>query len=139
MMNDWIPNRFIDILPENNYFVSMYNDNSNDGKREMPMSFDWLADGAGKEYFRLVNGKKETTDDIVDFVAECNNRELGPQFRNGMGEFLDSMSRSPEQNMVGGGGADLLSYNAIPSELEQVNEKEIALEKAIMDQMIVIQ
>lgn len=130
-------NRFS--LPENNYFVSMYNDNSNDGKREMPMSFDWLADGAGKEYFRLVNGKKETTDDIVDFVAECNNRELGPQFRNGMGEFLDSMSRSPEQNMVGGGGADLLSYNAIPSELEQVNEKEIALEKAIMDQMIVIQ
>jgi hypothetical protein len=48
------------------------------------------------------------------------------------------MSRSPEQNMVSG-GTDLLSYNAIPSELEQVNEKEIALEKAIMDQMIVIQ
>ena len=84
----------------------------------------------------LVNGKKDTSDDIVDFISEQNGHNLGPHFRSSIAPFLDSMSKTPEQNMTTGYNA--LDYAFSPTDMERCNENELKLEKAIMDQMVVI-
>ena len=125
-------NRFS--LPENNYFFTSTDHNGN--QIQPPIEFDWTREGAGKEYFRIVNGKKDTSDDIVDFISEQNGHNLGPHFRSSIAPFLDSMSKTPEQNMTTGYNA--LDYAFSPTDMERCNENELKLEKAIMDQMVVI-
>lgn len=126
-------NRFS--LPENNYF---YNMESNGTNPNIPITFDWSKEGAGLEYFRIVNGIKQTTDDLIDFLSEQNDHKLGPVMRTALEPFLKSVGKSDMENMMDTTGYSLVTYNGLTGELERASEKEIELEKKIMDQMMIV-
>ena len=97
------------------------------------MNFDWSHEGAGKEYFNLLYGKKETFDDVIDLVAENNGNKLYPSFRADLNEFISSIGKPHQEQQP-----DQFVYSALPSDMESVTKREVELEKSIMDQMMIV-
>jgi hypothetical protein len=111
---------------------------NNGTNQNIPITFDWSKEGAGLEYFRIVNGIKQTTDDLVDFLSEQNDHKLGPVMRTALDPFLKSIGRSDMENMMQTNGYSMVEYNGLTGELERASAKEIEIEKRIMDQMTII-
>jgi hypothetical protein len=122
-------------IPESNYFFSSTKNEESisPATREKLMSFDWSREGAGKEYFNLLYGNKETFDDIIDLVAANNDNKLYPSFRADLHEFINSIGKPHQEQQP-----DQSIYGALPSDMESVTKREVELEKSIMDQMMIV-
>jgi hypothetical protein len=122
-------------IPESNYFFSSTKNEESisPATREKLMSFDWSREGAGKEYFNLLYGNKETFDDIIDLVAANNDNKLYPSFRADLHEFINSIGKPHQEQQP-----DQSIYGALPSYMESVTKREVELEKSIMDQMMIV-
>lgn len=81
-----IYNRFA--LP---YGTDFNNDNKNE---EKCIDFDWTREGAGEEYFNLMHGIKSSTNDIIRYVNNQNNKSLNNIITQNAIEFLHSMKYS---------------------------------------------
>lgn len=116
-------------LPESNYFYLAQQE-----KDHRPISFDWLQDDAGKKYFRIVNGKQQTVDDLVDFIQEQNDHKLSPAFRTAIAPFLESIGKTPQENAQ----KTTWDIGMIQGELERATTREIEIEKNILNQMTIV-
>jgi hypothetical protein len=116
-------------LPESNYF---YTAKQEEDRR--PVSFDWLQDDAGKEYYRIIHGKQHDIDDLIDFMQDQNDHQLSPAFRTAVAPFLESIGKTPQEN------APQTSWdiNMIQGELERASAREIEIEKNILNQMTIV-
>lgn len=83
-------------LPSTNRFSI---DNNN--KDDKPLLFDWMKDGAGKEYFNMQYGKKYTVNDMIRDVNENNGRALNNVMNVNASEFLRGLKfvNNKQQNV----------------------------------------
>lgn len=110
-------NRFA--LPGNNrFYVDASKTNTN-----IPQEFDWMHEGAGKEYYNLVNNVKYGIYDIVRDVNVANNNQLNQVLSTNAANFLRALKTSGTE---------------APQPIIQplsVNEKSVELERSILDAM----
>ena len=116
-------------LPGDNYFtVAKQQEEMN-----RPTTFDWMQDNAGEIYYKMITGKKDTVNDLLDFLREKNNN-LNPSFANTITPFLNSMSETPGSNQ----NQSVFMLDGYSSDMEILNKRELEIEKSIMDQMTIV-
>lgn len=93
-------------------------------KDNKPLLFDWEQEGAGKEYFNMLHGRKTSSNDITALLNENNNGLINPIVTTNMQQFLTSM-RQVNDNSGG------YNYN-IPNFLQPTTNPSMYNQDAVM-------
>lgn len=63
-------------------------------ERRQPVTFDWLREGAGEEYYRLKHGiPRQSVQSLMQSINEENDGELNQAMMTNMSDFLHELSR----------------------------------------------
>ena len=94
-----------------------------------PILFDWSKEGAGKQYFNMIHGRKTSISDIMRFVNEQNGGRIGSFIEQNARDFLNSMKNV--------GGTVSPSYNyMIPNFEQPTTNKQYNVEAAKMEEQL---
>lgn len=111
-------------IPISNRFSNQRN--TDDGG--LPILFDWGHDGAGKEYFDLIHGKKTQPNDIARILNDANNGLLDNVVVRNMNDFLRSMKHVSNNT----GGYDYTMPNDTKNGGLPYNEEAARVEQQLM-------
>jgi len=109
-------------IPQGNMFAKQ-----NVDKNGVPMLWDWEREGAGDEYFRMINGIQYKTSDLIKDLNSDNGGRLGTQFATNVNNFLRSMKfcNTPYNNSGG--------YDYTPTQPLQVNPEAERIERELLN------
>lgn len=93
-------------------------------KDNKPLLFDWEQDGAGRDYFNMLYGKKTSSNDITTLLNEQNHGLINPIVTTNMQQFLTSMRQINDNS----GG---YNYN-IPNFLQPTTNPNMYNQDAVM-------
>lgn len=66
----------------------------NTEKEPEVIKFDWMRDGAGEEYFKLIHGDKtDNVTDFINYINEVNDREVSQHVKKNLTEFMSNLRR----------------------------------------------
>ena len=88
-----IYNRFA--LPNSNMFS--LNGGTQKSSNE-PVLFDWMKEGAGKRYFKMINGREDTVGDFIRSINNDNDNLLNNVLNSNAVEFMRSLKYAADQN-----------------------------------------
>lgn len=112
-------------IPGNNTFI-IGDKNSNNEKE--PVLFDWSREGAGEEYYKMINHISSNSNDIIEFVNTKNDKMLNQVVKINAREFLQSMKNI----QVTDNGYSYKQKEDILSNSLKVNEKAAMIEQGIL-------
>lgn len=100
----------------------------------VPELYDWMREGAGDDYYDLINNRKPRSSDIVRAIDEANNNEINTVLYNNVNSFLSSM-KSGSSN-TGGYDYTLPNYMQPPTDDDSTYNVDAAnIERELLQQI----
>lgn len=110
-------------MPNNNILGIDLSNNSNSNYN----GFDWMHEGAGKEYFEKMHNIKSTPRDLAVEINKDHNMTLDTELSTKMTEFMNQLT------IAYNGGYSSTRNDNITSNTLQVNQKALQVEHAILN------
>lgn len=100
----------------------------------VPELYDWMREGAGDDYYDLINNRKPRSSDIIRAIDEANNNEINTVLYNNVNSFLSSM-KSGSSN-TGGYDYTLPNYMQPPADDDSTYNVDAAnIERELLQQI----
>lgn len=99
-------------------------------KDNRPLLFDWEQEGAGREYYDMLHGRKTKTTDITALLNEHNGGRINPIVGTNMTQFLQSM-RNVNDNS-GGYNYNVPNFLQGPNNPNNFNQDAALIEKQLL-------